>query len=211
MLGINGLNVLEQLRRPRLHDGDRAAQPGAISSRRRCSTSASSRPPRWWPCSSASSRSVWGCSGGSGSPGASLERYLESAHLSPPEGARGARQPRSAHRRRHPRVHHHHALVRAHVAQRRRFTIVAFSGVMWSISPLLFLVAVGVRGAGLGAHDRLRTSPGPAQLRPVRPRGQLPRRARARARERRVGRAPPARGTTLGPTPTPAGCARRRT
>ena len=62
-------------------------------------------------------------------------------NLSTPQRLGSDRQSRPAHLRRRSRLHGHDAVLRAHGAQ-SAFTIVAFSGVLWTISPLLFGVAV---------------------------------------------------------------------
>ena len=55
-------------------------------------------------------------------------------------------------------------------------TVLAFSGVLWSISPLLFAVGRRLRRGRLALHGPARPPARLAQLRSVRPRGQLPRR-----------------------------------
>ena len=53
------------------------------------------------------------------------------------------------------------------------FTIVAFAGVLWTISRLLFAVAVGLCGPGLAADHPAGPAAGRPELPPARSRGQL--------------------------------------
>ena len=133
-----------------------------------------------------------------------IEHYLLGAHLLPPAPGKRRPQPGSAHLRGHPRPDRHHPVVRPAVPQRRLHRGGLLRGPV-EHQPAALRGRRGLRRPRVCGHRPHRAAPGPAELRPARPRGQLPLPAGACAGERRVHRPAAPGGAPQGRAHAPPG------